>query len=125
MPVKNPTSSAGQLRILHVPIDLLNPAPYNPRTWSDKQRFDLKQSIKRFGLVDPIIVNGAKSRRNVVIGGHFRLAMAKELNFTTVPVVYLTINDIRKEKELNLRLNHNQGEWDPELLKGDFWNVIS
>lgn len=117
MPAKNPTSSAGQLRILHVPIDQLNPAPYNPRKWSDKQQRDLKESIKRFGLVDPILINGAPKRKNVVIGGHFRLAMAKELGYETVPVVILNIPDLRKEKELNLRLNRNQGEWDMDLLK--------
>ncbi len=47
------------LKIIEVPIDQLNPAIYNPRKWSDKQRGDLRQSMKRFGLVDPIIVNKA------------------------------------------------------------------
>lgn len=115
MASKSPKSSA--LRIVEVPIDQLNPAPYNPRKWSDKQRSDLKQSMKRFGLVDPIIVNNAPNRKNVVIGGHFRLDIAKELGYKTVPVVYLRIPDLKKEKELNLRLNRNQGEWDMELLK--------
>ena len=32
-------------------------------------------------------------------------------------MVYLNIPDIEKEKELNLRLNKNVGEWDIELLK--------
>ena len=34
-----------------------------------------------------------------------------------MPVVFLDIADIEKEKELNLRLNKNVGEWDLELLK--------
>jgi len=110
-------TSQTSLTIVEVPIDQLNPAPYNPRKWSDKQRRDLKQSIKRFGLVDPIIVNKAPKRNNVVIGGHFRLSIAQELGYTTVPVVYLHIPDLKKEKELNLRMNKNQGEWDMELLK--------
>lgn len=109
--------SSANLRIVDVSTDQLNPAPYNPRKWSDKQRSDLKQSMKRFGLVDPIIVNKAPKRKNVVIGGHFRLDIAKELGYKTVPVVHLHIPDLKKEKELNLRLNRNQGEWDMELLK--------
>jgi DNA modification methylase len=76
----------------------------------------LKESIKRFNIVDPLLVNSAESRKNIVIGGHFRLEIAKELGFTEVPVVYVNIQDIEKEKELNIRLNRNTGEFDFELL---------
>jgi len=96
--------------------DLISP-DYNPRKWSQEQIKSLKESIKRFGLVDPIIVNSAPERKNIVIGGNFRLNIAKQLGFKEVPVIYLNIPDIEKEKELNLRLNRNTGEWDFELLK--------
>jgi DNA modification methylase len=76
----------------------------------------LKESIKRFGIVDPLVVNSAENRKNIVIGGHFRLVILKELGYKKVPVVYVNIPDIKKEKELNLRLNKNHGEWDMELL---------
>lgn len=68
-------------------------------------------------MIDPIIVNGAPSRKNVVIGGHFRLHVGKEIGLTEMPVVYINIPDIDKEKELNLRLNRNIGAWDYELLQ--------
>jgi DNA modification methylase len=42
--------------------------------------------------------------------------VAKELGYETVPVVYVDIPDISKEKELNLRLNKNTGEFDWDLL---------
>ncbi len=100
-----------------VPVNELNPAPYNPRKRPPKAVKDLTESIKRFGIVDPILVNSAPNRRNIVIGGHFRLEVIKELGFEKVPVIYLKIPDIEKEKELNLRLNRNTGEWDMELLK--------
>lgn len=106
------------LKICQVSLNELNAAEYNPRVWSEKNIRDLKASIKRFGLVDPLIVNGAAKRRNVVIGGHFRLKIAHDLGYEKVPVVYIDLPDIRREKELNLRLNRNQGEWDWELLKG-------
>lgn len=105
-----------QIQITQVSIKELNPAVYNPRK-HDKQSADqLKESITKFGLVDPIIVNEASERKNVVIGGHFRLEVAKEIGFETIPVVYVNIPDIEKEKELNLRLNKNTGEWDWNLL---------
>ncbi len=105
-----------KLQVQYVPLNILKPAIYNPRRWDDSAKSQLKQSIKKFGLVDPIIANGAKGRKNIVIGGHFRLEVAKELKLTTVPVVYLNIPDIQIEKELNLRLNKNTGEFDWDLL---------
>ena len=106
-----------ELKTVSVPVEVLNPAPYNPRKWSKKATADLKESIKKFGMVDPIICNSAAERNNVVIGGHFRLHVAKSLGYKEVPVVYTLIPDIEKEKELNLRLNSNTGDWDFNLLK--------
>lgn len=114
---KNQYTSQEEITIYHVDIKDLNPAPYNPRKWDDSAIKQLTESIQKFGLVDPIIVNGAENRKNIVIGGHFRLAIAKQLGYTAVPAVYINIPDIEKEKELNLRLNRNTGEWDLELLK--------
>src|SRR3989338_9640932 len=90
--------------------------PITPRKWDKEAEKQLTESIKRFGLVDPIIINSAPNRKNVVIGGHFRLKIAKDLGYKEMPVVYINIPDIAKEKELNLRLNKNTGEWDWDLL---------
>ncbi len=105
-----------QLKIEHVSIKVLNPAPYNPRKWDKQSLGHLKESIQRFGVVDPILINVAKGRENVVIGGHMRLAALKELGHAEVPVIKLNITDLSREKELNLRLNKNQGEFDWNLL---------
>jgi len=105
-----------KLKVQYLPIKELKPALYNPRKHSAEAMGQLKESIKRYGLVDPIIVNSAPKRKNIVIGGHFRLKAAKELSYATMPVVYINIPDVAKEKELNLRLNKNTGEWDLELL---------
>lgn len=105
------------LQIVSVPINDLVPADYNPRTHDDRQAEQLKESMIRFGLVDPIVANGSAERKNIIIGGHFRWEVAKELGYTEVPVVYVYIDDLKKEKELNLRLNRNTGEWDIEKLK--------
>jgi DNA modification methylase len=106
-----------QIKTVYVNIDELKPATYNPRSWSKKAIIDLKKSIKTYGLVDAILVNGAPNRKNVVIGGHFRLQVAKELGYKEVPVCYINIADIEKEKRLNLTLNKVEGDWDMELLK--------
>ena len=105
------------MQIHQVKISELKPAEYNPRKWDKKAINNLKRGIEKFGIVDPIIVNGSDERKNIIIGGHFRLAVLKEMGFTEVPVIYVNVPDIEKEKELNLRLNKNLGEWDETLLK--------
>jgi len=105
-----------KLNIVYVPIDQLRSSEYNPRKISKESMEQLKKSIKRFQIVDPIIANVASNRKNIVIGGHMRLRAAKELKFKEVPVVYLNIADIQKEKELNIRLNKNTGEFDWDSL---------
>ena len=104
-----------ELKIVYVESGALIPSDYNPRKWDERQMRELKESITRFGAVDPIIVNDNPERVNVVVGGHFRLAACKELGHATVPVVYVSLS-LEKEKELNLRLNKNQGEFDLDLL---------
>lgn len=105
-----------KLNIVEVPINELRASEYNPRKHSKEQANQLKESIKKFGLVDPIICNNAQERKNVIIGGHFRCEVAKESGMTIIPVIYVHLTDLDKEKELNLRLNKNTGDFDLELL---------
>lgn len=104
------------MQIKYVKINELKPSEYNPRKWDEKMINDLKESISRFGIVDPIIVNEAENRKNIVIGGHFRLYVAKLLGFDTIPCIFVNISDETKERELNLRLNKNLGDWDFKAL---------
>jgi DNA modification methylase len=105
-----------KLEVSYVSIDTLTSPEYNPRSWSEQNTEELKESIRKYGVVDPLLVNNAVGREGVVIGGNFRLKILRDLGHTEVPVVYIHIPEIEREKELCLRLNKNQGEWDLELL---------
>lgn len=95
-------------------VDELVPAPYNPRYWSEEETRRLTESITKFDLADPILIN----TNNTIIGGHFRLKILKEKGVhevdVRVPDRELTLDE---EKELNLRLNKNMGDFDYSLLK--------
>jgi len=106
-----------KINISYIDPSSLFPAQYNPRKWDKVVVEKLTESIKRFGMVDPLIVNSSPERKNIVIGGHFRLEVAKKLGIKKVPIVYINISDKDTEKELNLRLNRNTGQWDYNLLK--------
>jgi len=105
-----------KLQIEYIETQELKPSDYNPRKWDKESISDLTESIKKYGLVDPLLVNSAPNRKNILIGGHFRWKIAKDLGYKKVPVVCINIPDIEKEKELNIRLNKNIGEFDFELL---------
>ena len=94
-------------------ISDLKPAPYNPRSWNEKETKNLTESLERFNLADPIIIN----TNNTIIGGHFRLHILKGRGATHVDV---RVPDRElteaEEKELNLRLNKNSGLWDWSML---------
>lgn len=105
------------LAVTYVPVGSINPNEYNPRQHTKEQTEQLKTSIERFGMVDPLICNNAKGRESTLIAGHFRLEVAKSLGYKEVPVIFVTMNDVEREKELNLRLNKNTGEFDFEKLQ--------
>lgn len=108
-----------KLEIIERKIDDLIGSEYNPRKLSQEQFDDLKDSITRFGFIDPIIINVNKDRKGIVIGGHSRLKVAKSLGLKTIPTVELDLT-LDKEKELNIRLNKNTGAWDFEALTNYF-----
>ena len=93
----------------------LKPATYNPRQISTKQYKDLKASIEKFSLVDPIIIN----KDLTVIGGHQRLKVCKELKHVEIDCVVLDLSK-EEERELNIRLNKNSGEFDMDILANEF-----
>ena len=98
--------------ITHLPIGDLRPDPANPRRISDEELEALTQSIREFGLIDPII---ARTQDKVVIGGHQRLLAARKLGMKPVPVVLVDLSD-EQAHLLNLALNRISGSWDQELL---------
>ena len=94
-------------------------AEYNPRQLTKDQYKHLKDSIERFGFVDPVIVNKNKDRKNIIIGGHQRVRVATDMKISEVPCVEIDLT-YERERELNIRLNRNTGEWDMDSLANFF-----
>ena len=103
------------LEIHWVDINSLNEAEYNPRKITPKKKKELRDSIEKFGFRDPLKVNQYPERENILISGHQRLKIAKELGLEKVPVTYEYV-DLDKEKEMNLRWNKNGGDFDIEMV---------
>jgi ParB-like chromosome segregation protein Spo0J len=93
-------------------IKELKPNPKNPRKSTPEQEAQLKKSLEKFGVVEPIVYN--KQTGNIV-GGHFRVRELKKLGIKEVECVVVDLTQ-EDENELNIRLNANKGDWDWEML---------
>lgn len=102
-------------RIEHWPIDKLLPYARNARQHSDEQIAQIAASIAEFGFVNPCLV-GADG---VLVAGHGRLAAARKLGLSTVPVVVLDHLTPTQRRALVLADNRlaELSTWDNDLLR--------
>lgn len=101
--------------IQKVPVSKINPAAYNPRldlTPQNCEYKNLKNSMKTFGYVDPIVWNRQTGN---LVGGHQRFKILIEQGMEEVQVSVVDLS-LEKEKALNLALNRIQGSWDKDKL---------
>ena len=75
------------MKIIDIKVELLLEAEYNPRVMNEQEIERLKNSIKKFGIVEPLVVN----KDYTIIGGHQRLKALKELGFKEVPCFVLDL----------------------------------
>src|SRR6476660_4001877 len=110
--------SSGEMpRRIHLeywPTERLIPSPRNARTHSDTQVAEIAGSIRTFGFTNPILIG----EEGDVIAGHGRLAAARRLGLSEVPVIRLTGLSEIERRQLVLadnRIALNAG-WDMEML---------
>jgi DNA modification methylase len=99
-------------------VSSLIPYARNSRTHSDEQVSKIAASIKEFGFLNPVIVDGD----NGIIAGHGRVMAAQKLGMETVPVIeasHLTDAQRRAYVIADNRLALDAG-WDDEMLRVEF-----
>ena len=74
-------------QIIKLNVDLLIPNPYQPRkTFNDESLKELAESIKQYGILNPILVR-KKDNLYEIIAGERRYRAAKLLDLKEVPVI--------------------------------------
>ena len=104
------------MKIEQVKIKDVFPYLRNAKRHDKVQISNVAESIKQFGMVQPIVVD----KDNNVIIGHCRLLACKQLKMKEVPIVKL--EDLTPEEANKLRLldnKLNESEWDFNLLAED------
>ena len=115
-------TTGGDLTFEYVSIDDLSLPARTLSQPNDRQHRQLMASIAEFGFIAPLVI----SRGNEVIVGEKRLAAARELGLTHVPVVRantLTPLQIRQYRIADNRLNELR-LWDADALKAELDEII-
>jgi ParB-like chromosome segregation protein Spo0J len=105
------------LEVTYRTVASLTPAGRNPRTHTKEQIDQIAASITAFGWTAPILVDG----ENGILAGHGRLAAAKKLKMTEVPVIELAgLSPTEKRAYLiaDNQLAIDAG-WDFDVLGGE------
>ena len=98
-----------------VSVSSLIPYARNSRTHSDAQVGQIAASIKEFGFLNPIIVDGGSG----IIAGHGRVLAAQKLGLAELPVIeagHLSDTQRRAYIIADNKLAMNAG-WDDEMLR--------
>lgn len=61
--------------------------------YSDEKKQEVKESIEKFGVLNPIIVRPIENEQYEIISGHNRVEISKELGKTTIPAIIKDVND--------------------------------
>ncbi|MHB8526381.1 MAG: ParB/RepB/Spo0J family partition protein [Candidatus Acidiferrales bacterium] len=89
---------------LQVDIDLIDPSPYQPRTRFAQSALDeLAQSIRRTGIIQPLVVR-RRGPRFQLLAGERRWRAAQLVSMHRVPVV---IQDVPDDKAMEITLVEN------------------
>lgn len=80
--------------VTNIDIDLVEPDPNQPRKRFDKESvLQLSESIKQYGLLQPIIVNKQKNGRYIIIAGERRYRASKEAGLATITAKIVEYSD--------------------------------
>lgn len=101
-----------------MPIDSVQGSEYNPRAITPEALKTLQYSIKRFGMIKPLIIN---ETNNVIVAGHQRKKAATALGLTELPCVRIKAPNVQDEIHFNLM--HNSIETSQNTVSLDEFKV--
>ena len=100
------------MKIKQIPLNDIHEYENNAKIHTDDQIQAVKNSILKFGIQQPIVVD----ENNTIIIGHCRYKAAQQAGLEAFPCVVLKITD-EKAKALRIIDNKtNESEWDYDSL---------
>ena len=100
----------------------IKPYKKNAKKHDETQIKNVMQSIKEFGVVQPIVID----RNNTIIIGHCRYEAMKRLGYDELQEDWVKVVDLSEEEAEKLRLldnKLNESEWSLDLLLDSIQNI--
>jgi ParB family chromosome partitioning protein len=83
-----------QNNVNYVSVELISPNVYQPRKHFNEEAIEeLSQSIKAYGIIQPLTVRKSGENRYELVAGERRLRAAKKIGLEQVPVIIIDITD--------------------------------
>ena len=81
-------------RIFEIELERLKDFPQHPfKVLEDRQMIELMESIRKYGVLNPLIVRPVPEGFYEIISGHRRKYAAEHLGYRKVPVIIRTLKD--------------------------------
>ncbi len=110
--------------IVQLPVDKLVPNPGQPRKNFDETELqELADSIKTYGIIQPIIAANAGDGTYIIIAGERRTRAAKLSGLSSVPVIIRDYTD-QKKLEISLIENIQRSDLNPIEEAAAFKNLM-
>ena len=110
-----------KLKIEYVDINSIKPYKNNAKQHPEEQVEQIKNSIQKFGMDDPIGI-----WKDEIVEGHGRLIACKELGYTEVPIIRL--DHLTDEERKAYTLAHNKltmnSDFDINILNDELDNIM-
>lgn len=114
----------GSADILRIPAGMIEPNPFQPRQSFDPDALDeLAESIRTFGLIQPITVRRKSSGGYQIISGERRFRACRLAGMDMVPAYVVTAND-QGMLEMAIVENIQREELDPIELAMSYQRLI-
>ena len=102
---KTQAESSGRDSLRELPLDVISPGPYQPRSIFDTDRLeDLAESIRHQGVIQPVVVRLSGDKQYELIAGERRWRAAQMAGMEKIPAI---IRDVPDEVAVAMSLVEN------------------
>ncbi len=103
------------MRVIQIPVGMIIPNPEQPRKiFTDSELGELTNSIREFGVLQPLLVKKAEGKKFILIAGERRLRAAKLAGLSRVPVI---IKELQEPEAALIALVENVQREDLNFLE--------
>ncbi len=103
------------MRVIQIPVGMIVPNPEQPRKiFTDNELGELTNSIREFGVLQPLLVKKTEGRKFILIAGERRLRAAKLAGLSRVPVI---IKELQESEAALIALVENVQREDLNFLE--------